>query len=463
MERAAPPSRDRPLSVSQLTHRIKATLERGFPRIWIVGEISNYKRAGSGHWYFSLKDADSQVRCAMWRSYTHQVRFRPTDGAEVLIAGALNVYPPRGEYSLIVEQMEEVGLGRLRAELERLKARLMAEGLFDPAHKKPLPLLPTKVGIVTSPTGAAIRDILRVLRVRFAGLHVLIFPVRVQGEGAAREIAEGIRYLDSHGDCDVLIVGRGGGSEEDLWSFNEEIVVRAIFEASTPIISAVGHEVDTTLSDHVADLRAATPSNAAELVVRSRAEYAQTIQLCLRTMEKAVQHRLLMIANRVKLSESNPIFVAVRSRINDAMRRLAELEHGLLRRTQESLQNRRFRLIRAGEALSPEHLMGRARLLEQRLGTADRELGARVLMVVRTRREQFGGLVNRLEDLSPLKILGRGYAAVFDDTGRVLRDPDKVKPGTLIRARLQHGDLHARVIEARQQTVQESLFDEDDP
>ena len=209
--------RRNPLTVTQLTGRIKGQLERSFPHVWVVGEISNFKVAGSGHWYFSLKDDRAQIRANMWRSATANVSFRPKDGMEVLVAGSMNVYPPRGDYSLIVESIQEMGLGKLRQEFERLKAKLQAEGLFDPAHKKRLPLLPRKIGLVTSPTGAAVRDILRVLESRFPGLHVLLFPARVQGEGAAEEINAGIRYLDRHGNCDALIVGRGGGSEQDLW------------------------------------------------------------------------------------------------------------------------------------------------------------------------------------------------------------------------------------------------------
>ncbi len=206
-------SKEKPMTVSQVTDNVKGALER-LPPIWLVGEISNFKRAGSGHWYFSLKDGQSQIRCNMWRSYTSHVRFRVNDGAEVLVRGSLNVYAPRGEYSLVVEQMEEMGMGRLRMEFERLKAQLQKEGLFEQAHKKPLPLLPRKVGIVTSPTGAAIRDMLRVMRERFAGIHVLIFPARVQGEGASAEIAMGIQWLDNL-NCDATIIGRGGGAEED--------------------------------------------------------------------------------------------------------------------------------------------------------------------------------------------------------------------------------------------------------
>ncbi|MDJ0835126.1 MAG: exodeoxyribonuclease VII large subunit [Acidobacteriota bacterium] len=460
MDRFAHPTREKPLSVSQMTRLIKGALEQTFPRVWLVGEISNFKRASSGHWYFSLKDAEAQIRCNMWRSYTHGVPFRPADGAEVLVGGNLNVYAPRGEYSLIVEQMEELGLGRLRAQFERLKARLAAEGLFHPDHKKPLPLLPRKIGIVTSPTGAALRDILRVLGARFAGLHVLIFPARVQGDGAAYEIAEGIRYLDQRGQCDVIIVGRGGGSEEDLWCFNEEVTARAIFEARTPIISAVGHEVDITIADYVADLRAATPSNAAELVVRSHTEYRQAVDLFQRSMERAMQRKLLILRNRINISESHPIFTAVRSRVHDAQRRLADLDYRMQRRVDELLQNRRLRLLRAVESLSIEQLAARAMLLATRLATADRELTQSAGGHLERNRQLLAGLAHRLQDLSPLKVLSRGYAAVYDSKDRVLRDPADVRIGELIRVRLDKGELNARVVDKPRDAVQQNLFDE---
>ena len=459
MEREAAVIREKPLTIAQLTFRIKGALEQGFPNLWVIGEISNFKRASSGHWYFSLKDGDAQIRCNMWRSYTHSVQFRPVDGAEILVRGSLNVYAPRGEYSLMVEHMEERGRGRLRQEFERLKAQLMQEGLFERQHKKPLPLLPRKVGVVTSPTGAAIRDILRVLRVRFAGLHVIIFPARVQGKGAAYEIAEGIRYLDQRGDCDVLIVGRGGGSEEDLWSFNEEPVARAIFQAETPIISAVGHEVDTTIADYVADVRAATPSNAAELVVKSFGEYSQTIALFQKTMERTLQHKFLQLKNRINISENHPFFLSVRSRLNDNQRRVSELDYRMQRAVTQMLGDYRMRTLRASESLNLENLAGRALLHRKRLDTAGKELETEMATRLERLNQRLAGLVDRLEDLSPLKILQRGYAAVFVRGDKVVRQPEDVAIGELVRIQLAKGELHARVIEKEKAAVQQGLFD----
>lgn len=449
---------DRPLTVSDVTRQVKKVLEGRFPRLWVVGEISNFKRATSGHWYFSLKDADSQIRCNMWRSYNGTVRFQPRDGTEVLISGSMNVYAPRGEYSLMVERMEEVGMGRLRQEFERLKRKLHGEGLFDKAHKKPLPVLPRKIGVVTSRTGAAVRDILRVLKERFPGLHVVIYPARVQGTGAAEEIAAGIQYLDVQGDYDALIVGRGGGSEEDLWAFNEEVVARAIFAAKTPIISAVGHEVDWTIADYVADVRAATPSNAAELVVRSLAEYQQAIHLRLRDMERGMQRRLLALRNRINVSESHPIFIAVRSRINDVQRRLAELDYQMQTAIMGRLQDRQARLVRASDRIHPQRLSQYWRELAQRLARARQDMDDHSERRLRDRAQRVAMLTARLEDLSPLKTLARGFAAVYKSDGRLVRRPKDVSFGEVLRIKLAEGDVRARVIQDDEAAEQTSLF-----
>lgn len=450
-------TKDKPYSIGDLTRMIKGTLER-FPRLYVVGEISNFKRAGSGHWYFSMKDAKSQVRCNMWRSYASKVPFQPKDGTQVLVAGTLNVYEPRGEYSLVVESMEELGKGRLRQAFEQLKAQLQAEGLFDPKHKKPLPLLPRKIGVVTSPTGAAIRDILRVLHHRFAGVQVLIFPARVQGEGAAEEIALGIGWLDAMGDCDLIIAGRGGGSEEDLWCFNEEIVARAIFRAQTPIISAVGHEVDFTIADFVADVRAATPSNAAELAIRSLLEYKQRLTMHLRSMERSMQRILLRLKNRINISESHPIFVRVRNRLNDVARRLHEAEFRMERSTTGKLSRAQMRLMQASQKLRVEKLKTRTSEIRARLERDTTQLDNLMRAQLEAATVQVATLTHRLEDLSPLKVLNRGYAAVYSSKNKLVRSPDDVQFGEVLRVRLAGGELKARVVEEAQ-AVQESLFE----
>ena len=279
-------------TVSQLNDEIKNLLETQFSDIWVEGEISNFRIPGSGHFYFTLKDSSSQLRGVCFKSQNRLLKFRPEDGLAVLSRGRLTVYEPRGEYQLVVDYMEPRGLGSLQLAFEQLKAKLQKEGLFDPTHKKPLPLLPQKIAVVTSPTGAVIRDILRVLRRRNRGLHVLIYPVRVQGEGAGQEIASGVRYLDTLPDVDVIITARGGGSIEDLWAFNDEIVVRAIFNSRIPVISAVGHETDFTIADFVADMRAPTPSAAAEIVSAVRSDLQERTANSVSRLRKALLYLL---------------------------------------------------------------------------------------------------------------------------------------------------------------------------
>lgn len=457
-QRFAATTREKPLTITDLTQLVKGTLEH-FPPMYVVGEISNFKQASSGHWYFSLKDAGAQIRCNMWRTFTRNVQVKVGDGAQVLVRGTFNVYAPRGEYSLVVESIEELGLGRLRQAFERLKAKLQAEGLFERSHKKSLPLLPRKIGVVTSPTGAALRDILRVLQQRFAGIHVLIFPARVQGEGAAQEIAQGIEWLDRNGACDLLIIGRGGGSDEDLFCFNDETLARAIFAARTPIISAVGHEVDFTIADFVADVRAATPSNAAEMAVRSHVEYKQNLTMHLRSMERSMQRQLLKLRNRVNISESHPIFVQVRSRLNDVQRRLTEAEHRMSRALANRMARHQKRLNQASRGLRPERLAQRLGQLASRLSLARSRMDARLSAYLERLANRLMTYAHRLDDLSPLKILNRGYAAVFNRKNALVRDPDDVSFGEVLRLRVARGEIHARVIEPPGATVQDSLFE----
>ncbi|MBF8298615.1 MAG: xseA, partial [candidate division NC10 bacterium] len=279
-------------TVSDLTTEVRALLEDSFSGIWVEGELSNFRHPSSGHMYFTLKDQESQIRVVMFRVANRQLKFQPRDGLAMLVYGALSVYEPRGEYQIVVEYMEPKGLGALQLAFEQLKERLQAEWLFDDSRKRPIPMLPGRIGVITSPTGAAIRDILQVLRRRFAGVDVLIHPVTVQGDQAAPEIVDAIRELNRRGGLDVLIVARGGGSIEDLWAFNEEVVARAIADSKIPVISAVGHEVDYTIADFVADLRAPTPSAAAELVVSKKDELAQRLDDLQARMAGVVRSRL---------------------------------------------------------------------------------------------------------------------------------------------------------------------------
>lgn len=448
------PPKQKQHTVTSLTQLVKRNLEC-LPPIAVVGEISNFKQASSGHWYFSLKDAGAQVRCNMWRSSTGGVRFRPADGTEVLARGNLNVYAPRGEYNLMVDSLEELGKGRSHADFERLKAKLGAEGLFN--NKKPLPSLPRKIGIVTSPTGAALRDMLHVIEQRFVAVHILVFPSRVQGENAAREIAMAISWLDRQGHCDLIIAGRGGGSAEDLWAFNEEVVARAIFAATTPIISAVGHEVDFSIADLVADVRAATPSNAAEIAIRNHLEYRQNITVASRTMERAMSRILLRLRNRVNISESHPIFVRVRNRVHDYQRRLAEAEHAMHRLITAELTKRQMRLLAASRGLNSEKLLAWLQALCNRLQQARETIDHCMVKHLEAALNRFATLSYRLEDLSPLKTLNRGYATVYK-RNKLVRSAKDVNFGDVIRLRLAKNEILARVIENNPEPVQGSLF-----
>ncbi len=316
-------------SVSQVTGMIKAALEGSFPLIWIQGEISNAKLHSSGHFYCTLKDEGAQISAVMWRSRVSTLAFRPEDGMKVIARGSITVYPPRGNYQVDIAQLQPLGVGELQLAFERLKKKLQAEGLFDEAHKKSLPEYPERIGVITSPTGAALQDIRSVLSRRFPSIEVIVLPVRVQGAGAADEIAEAIREMNRYGKVDVMVVGRGGGSLEDLWAFNEERVARAMFDSRIPIVSAVGHEVDFSIADFVADVRAATPSAAAELVVRDRTELLDILRNLCYTMHESVEELVSTFRERIQTLLSSYSFNKPRDLIRQSSQRIDELERNL--------------------------------------------------------------------------------------------------------------------------------------
>ncbi|MBI5183344.1 MAG: exodeoxyribonuclease VII large subunit, partial [Nitrospinae bacterium] len=324
-------------TVIELTSLIKEGLERDFYDVWVDGEISNLRVPSSGHIYFTLKDESSQLKVVLFRFHQGSIRFEPTNGMRVIIRGRISVYEPRGEYQLIAEDMEPRGAGALQIAFEQLKERLFKEGLFDKKYKKPIPVLPQRIGIVTSPTGAAIRDILRVIDRRFANIHILIYPVRVQGEGAGKEIAEGIRIMNTIPDIDVLIIGRGGGSLEDLWAFNEEIVARAIFDSNIPIISAVGHEIDYTISDFVADLRAPTPSAAAEMVVKNKESLVQRVDEINMRLIRSLQF-IIKDKRDILTSHLKTLFLL------SPLKRVERIKETLFNLTQKLRSNIRYRV-----------------------------------------------------------------------------------------------------------------------
>ncbi len=401
------------LTVSQVTRLVKDALETAFPSIWVVGEISNLRRPRSGHVYLTLKDERAQLRAVIWRGVAERLRFQPADGLEVVARGAITVYSPRGEYQLVVQRLEPRGIGALELAFQQLKEKLEKEGLFDRARKRPLPSFPAHVAVVTSPTGAAIRDILTVIGRRFPGLHVTLYPVRVQGEGAAGEIAQAIDELNQLAGFDVIIVGRGGGSLEDLWAFNEEVVARAIAVSSIPVVSAVGHETDVTISDLVADCRALTPTEAAELVTPRRDQLLAELEGLRGRLAQALRHRLTAAGGRLR---------EVTAR------------------------------------LRPARLTDMVRLREQQLDDLAARGARAVARLAQRARERLQGAGVRLQSLSPLGVLGRGYSVTREHpSGRLLRTVEGVSRGTIIESLLGHGVLRSRVEEVRQQHPFEAL------
>ena len=436
----------RALTVSELTARIKILLETGFAEVWVEGEVSNFRRHGSGHWYFTLKDEGAMLRCASFRMQNRLIRFLPEDGLTVRAHGRLSLYEARGEYQLLVEYLEPVGVGALQLAFEQLKRRLAAEGLFDLDRKRPLPVLPRKIGVVTSPTGAALRDILRIIRRRNEAVSVLIAPARVQGDGAGVEIARAIEALNTREEVDVIIVGRGGGSVEDLWCFNEECVARAIHSSRAPVISAVGHETDFTIADFVADLRASTPSAAAELVAMARDELSARIAGLMEDMTNAVRYRLIELRSRASELESSRAFDEVAMGILTVRQQMDEAVYLM-----ESAARLRIKTERADLASMMIRLREadiRRALAEQRgkLGVAVTRLQSSTRTMVDRHSEKFSVAVGKLESLSPLAVLARGYAIAFDKSGRIIKRAAEVNKGERIRVRVADGEMECEKI-----------------
>ncbi len=400
MDFNSPAKPDKVYSVTELTSQIKSNLEGAFPKVWVEGEIADFARAHSGHIYFTLKDESSQLRAVLWRSSANKVKFDLESGLQVICRGPINVYEPRGTYQLIVDLVEPKGKGALQLAFEQLKDKLTKEGMFDPEIKKNLPALPKKIGVVTSPRGAAITDILRTLERRFARLHVVIYPARVQGEGAASEIAEGINYLGSQTDIDVIIVGRGGGSMEDLWAFNEEIVARAIYNCPIPLISAVGHEVDFTIADFVADIRVSTPTAAAEMVIEKEQAFVERIDSLKQQMSHLLRYEVQEKKFRVESLIQHRAFQNFKLHLKNLEQKVDELDM----RAWNVIKDLQRKMVesRAHVSLFEERLLNLMREKIQGLkGTWER-------------------LAAELHNLSPLNILKKGYALCWTDSGQKL-------------------------------------------
>ena len=431
--------------VRDLVASVRTHIEREYSDAWVEGEISNFRAPESGHLYFTLKDGDSQIRVVMFRSSARLLRFRPADGLQVVVRGRITVYEDRGELQISAEYIEPKGAGSLQLAFEQLKAKLEAEGLFAAERKKPIPSLPARIGIVTSIQGAALRDILNILQRRHHSVNVLIFPAQVQGDAASFEVAAGVRFFTQQKIVEVIIVARGGGSAEDLAPFNNEGLARTVATSAIPVISAVGHETDFTILDFVADLRAPTPSAAAELVIRSRQEIEENAMALHDRLVRAIRYRLLMGRQALTELSQHGAFARMMEVIRQRQQKLDDLTHRmeLAERALLEKSRRRWETISAAVRHYDVRLVlgGMRKELDSRM-TALAAVMRNVLLQHRVRAER---LETALQSLSPLAILDRGYALVFDSNGKLLKDADGVKIGDKISARLAHGQIQAAV------------------
>jgi len=480
----------RALSVSELTARIRDLLGRNFTDIWVEGEISNCREAQSGHIYCTLKDERAQIRCVYFKQQMRGMKFRPEDGLKVTVRGSVSVYEQRGEYQIYVESMEPVGLGALQLAFEQLKKRLEAEGLFATERKKPLPVLPSRIGLITSPAGAAVRDVVRILRRRFPNVHLTLYPVRVQGEGSALEIVKALKFFNQRKLVDVLILARGGGSLEDLWAFNEEIVARAIFASDIAVISGVGHETDFTIADFVADVRASTPSAAAELVVQTRREFDKHIADLRAALAEQMRYRILVLVRRVhelsarrgfrrpldllrqqrqradeqtarlatglraqlrqahqrlNASQMRVARFDLRSRVAALHKRTMDLESRLALDLRARLVGSRKRFNALQLRIASFDLLARISAFRLRLEKRTTDLGVRAERLLRRKHEALDRLAVQLHERSPLKVLERGYAIATDAHGALLRSTENVAIGDQVQIQLHRGRLTTEV------------------
>jgi exodeoxyribonuclease VII large subunit len=433
-----------------LNERIKDLLEVEFFTLHVQGEISNYKRQQSGHWYFTIKDHESQIRAVYFKQWNRLMRFEPENGLEVRVRGRLSVYEPRGEYQIVVELMEPVGVGALQLAFEQQVKRLATEGLFDDSRKRKLPLLPRRIGIVTSPVGAALRDMLQILERRNRGIDVIITPVRVQGTSAGREIADAIRLLNKHAqgegnEIDVIIIGRGGGSMEDLWAFNEEYVARAIFESEIPIVSAVGHETDFTIADFVADMRAPTPSAAAEMVAAESSDLNTRIEELKSGLKRVIVYDLLSRRTRLRdLIESRGFAETARSVIALSARRRV-IEAHLTNALRDNLRVSRSRLEALKLKLDSTDFRGPLLIKAARLESADRGIKRAMLRLIEQKQHGLAVKVGKLDMLSPLAVLARGYVLVKDENGHLVSRAEPLSQGQNLTLRFEDGNVACEV------------------
>lgn len=432
-------------TVSDLTARIRDLLAKNFTDITVQGEISNCRGAASGHYYFTLKDERAQVRCVLFKNQQRGMKFRPEDGLKMVVRGSLSVYEARGEYQIYVETLEPIGRGALQLAFEQLKKQLEADGLFDSARKKPLPLLPGRIGLITSPTGAAVRDVVRILTRRFHNVHLTLYPVRVQGEGAAAEVVGALRYFQKKGAADVILLVRGGGSIEDLWAFNEEIVARAIAASVVPVISGIGHETDFTIADFVADMRASTPSAAAELVVQTRREFDKHVNDLRASLEGLMRYRLSELSRHVHELAGRRGFRRPLDLLRQQRQRADELTSRVAQGLRAQLEFSRKRFTAAHLRVRSFDFRAKIAALRLRLEKLSHDLGVRADRLLRLKRERWERLSLQLQERGPLKVLERGYAIATDAAGNVLRDAAQVSVGDSVSLQLHRGKLISEV------------------
>ena len=432
-------------SVTELTGRIRDLFTRNFTDILVEGEISNCHEAQSGHIYFVLKDKVSQIRAVCFKTQVRAMKFRPENGLHVTVRGSISVYEARGDYQIYVESIEPVGLGALQLAFDQLKKRLEAEGLFSSDRKKPLPMLPRCIGLITSPTGAAVRDVVRILRRRFHNVHLTLFPVRVQGDGASLEIVRALQFFNRQQSVDVLILARGGGSLEDLWAFNEEAVARAIAQSVIPVISGVGHETDFTIADFVADVRASTPSAAAELVVNTRREFDKHVADLRQTLVDHLRYRILVLSRRVHELGARRGFRRPLDMLRQQRQRADELTSRLAHalRANLVLSTKRFNV--AHKRIVAFDFRMKIAAVRLRLEKLQLELAARSDRALRQKRERLDRLGLQLNERSPLRVLERGYAIATDSDGQILRSSTQVALGDPVTLRLHQGRLSTSV------------------
>jgi exodeoxyribonuclease VII large subunit len=438
----------RVLTVKELTKFIKMKLD-GDPLlqdVWVQGEISNFTRHTSGHMYFTLKDKESRIKCIMFASYNRHLAFMPREGARVLARGNVSVYERDGQYQLYVTEMQPDGIGSLYLAFEQLKQRLEAEGLFRRERKRPIPRFPRAIGVITSPTGAAVRDIIITLQRRHPSMPVLLYPVLVQGKQAAPSIARAIEEMNRLGEVDVLIVGRGGGSLEELWAFNEEIVARSIAASNIPVISAVGHETDVTIADFVADLRAPTPTAAAELAVPHHLELRQQIEYNRERMRRGLLKRLELLREKLGRLERSPVFRQPQRYLLQPAERLDRMRDRLVHALRRQLQARRQSQLRLERMLYANSPRERWMLAKKRAETAQRSLVLTIRGIADRHRMRYQAQLRQLDALSPLKVMQRGYSLVYDEHERTLiKSVNQLQPGDLVRVRLADGRLDCQV------------------